>query len=817
MVRGRPGSGVRIGSSTRKPTTAATTAALVTAVLLALPSPAAAEPLPYRFDPELAADPDQIRTMIADDSAGLPELPLDELTELTLAGPVSLRLFHETAGLLDRLVRTDRTDYVWPADPGSCAAHAAFAIPEPLLVDGSADCLAAADAVTTALAARTACREAAEPERYVLDYPPGVVNDDNTSNVLDLIGVMGSTLGEFPALYDGVLPPEFVPRLRDILRKLRHETLRPLLQEQLRAFHDALARLDLDAGCFLPEARTRLAADVAGLVAEATAQLDRLEDLLRDGEREYRLENLRLGAVSRTRPELPHPSLTQADRELLAFWIGGVYWRLRGGGFVDLGGTQAARRLGLRRPYGALGELAGLADGVEAADGVYCEIFEGWGEWFDMGTTPGQEDKYYDLVRMTRRGFEQIRTAVSGTTLLNPCTIPDYPFILDINGLNAKGYDTTSLHAGGLSMGPCYYFAWDQLLGWTWAATPEPPYRGVIDGPTAVGEVCAGASIALGMVRTLLFGRATGTPPYAGLDAVYLAGPDDGGERACASGGEFSRVTVVPLDATGGPLPPGLEVAVVDEPPYVLGRGVESFTDPVTGVTQYTLEVGSDRCTPEVPYAVRVRVGPTVLRETVPVRFACPPVAVDGVGFAAEPPEVAADGSSAATIRIEVRDACGNPAFGRTVSLTAFGDAPAALSAATTTTGDDWGGPADGVASVEARSAEPGTMGLAATIEDAVFRSVPDLVTFRRAAPADDDADGSGHDADGDGDGSDGDDASVGDAGTGSGGGCGCALAGGRGGAIGCLLLGLALALGRRRTRAGPRRGAVAGRRPYQR
>jgi MYXO-CTERM domain-containing protein len=175
-------------------------------------------------------------------------------------------------------------------------------------------------------------------------------------------------------------------------------------------------------------------------------------------------------------------------------------------------------------------------------------------------------------------------------------------------------------------------------------------------------------------------------------------------------------------------------------------------------------------------------------------------VAVDGVGFVAEPPEVAADGSSAATIRLEVRDACGNPAFGRTVSLAAFGDAPAALSATETTTGDDWGGPLDGAALVEARSPEPGTMGLEATMEDAVFRSAPDLVTFRPAAPADDDEDGSGDDADaGE---RDGDDASAGDAGPRSGGGgCGCTVPDGQGPPIGFLLFGLALAVRRRSIR----------------
>ena len=790
------GRGRRHGSTvrTRAPQTRWRWVALAAATaLLARPTASAAQRLPYEFDPELAERPDEVRSMMAADAAGLPDLPLDRMTGIELAGPVRLRLFHEAASFLDGLVHAERLDYAWPRDAEGCAAHDAFTLPTELLRDSSAECRSAHDGVAVALSALDACGDAAEPERYVLEYPPGVVNDGNTDEVLELIGVIGSTLAEFPPLYDGVLPPDFVPRLRDILRKLRHETLLPRLRGQLDAFHDALTLLDVHDECFVPEAGTRLAADVANLVSEATAQLERLERLQRDGELEQRREALRLGAVSRSRHELPYPSLTQPDREFLAFWLGGLYWRLRGGGFVDLGGTQTARRLGLRRPYNALGELAGLGHGTEAADGVYCEIFEGWGEWFDMGTTPGQEDKYYDLVRMTRRGYEQIRTAVHGSTALNPCTIPDYPFLLSIEGLNRKGYDTTSLHAGGLSMGPCYYFAWDRLLGWTWATDVTAPYTQAIDGPTALGEVCTGGSIALGLVRTLLLGWATDPPPYAGLDAVFLAQPDGESTPACAARGGFARVTVIPLDDVGGPLPPGQDVTVVEDPPSVVGGAVESFTDPVTGVTEYTLEVGSDRCSPETPYDVGVRVGGVVLRETVPLRFTCPPVAEDGVGFRADPAEVAADGRSFAAIRVDARDICGNPAFGRAVALQVEGAAPAALSVTETTTGDEPGGPFDGAATAEARSLVAGTMGLAATIDGTVFHSAPDLVTFRTAMPVDggdvgsDDADGST---------ADGDDAAPAHSRSE---GCSCAVpSGDRGPRFWSLLLGLA-ALRRRR------------------
>jgi hypothetical protein len=685
---------------------------------------------PYQFDVNLAEKPAEVQSRIDEYSQGLPGLPLPRMTTTELAGPMTLWLYHEATRFLDRLVLTDQQDYAWPRDLGSCSAHVDLTL-QPLLIDGApAGCAEASDRLAAAVAERDACGAAAEPERYVLAYPPGVVNAGNTNTVLDLIGVMGSTFAELPPLYDGVLPGDFVPRLRDLLRKLRHDELLPPLEAQLAAFTLALSLLEEHDDCFVPDARATLAGRLDGLVLEATAQRDHLLALRREGEAEHAREQLRLATLSRERNALPEPSLTQADREFLAFWIGAVYWRLRGGGIVLLGGTQDARRLGLRRPFTVIGELTGGADGTEAADGLYCEIFSGWGEWFDMGTTPGQDDKYHDLVEMTHRGHDQILTATSGTSLLNACTIPDAPFVLNLAGLQGKGYDPTELYAGGLSMGPCYYFPWDQLRGWVWAQDVQPPYAQVVDGPTAIGELCAGGSIALGMARTLLHGRALAQAPFLGKDAVFLVEPTGEATMACAAGGVYARVTVIPLDASGAPLPPGQAVSVVEDPPRVIGGSVEAFTDPTTGVTEYRLEVGSDRCTKGSPHTVRIRVNGVVLTEAPQVHFVCPEVATGGVTFIATPARVPADGRSAAEIRIATRDTCGNPAFGREVALEVLGDAPASLDGSSVLTRDAPGDPLDGVAVVQATSQEVGAMGLRAVIDGQTFQSGPGLVTF---------------------------------------------------------------------------------------
>lgn len=475
---------------------------------------------PYLFDVNLAEKPSTVQGMINDYSKGLPDFPLAVMTEVELDGPISIWLYKETAHFLDLLVKTDKSDFVWPRDDESCANHDSFLMPS-ILPDGSStQCQNTFNNIKSSLSNLDGCRGAAEPEMYVLNYPPGVVNDSNTNTVLDLIGIMGSTFTQFPPLYDGVLPEDFVPRLRNILRKLRYGELIFPLNFQIDSFKNGLNLLAANEECFVEEGRKQLKYDIEAIISEATALRDHIEKLKSDGEKEYNKEILRLGAISRLRNELPYPSLTQSDREFLAFWLGGLYWRLRGGGIIKLGGTQDCRRLGLRRPFNVIGEFAGAAHGKEAADGIYCEIFSGWGEWFDMGTTPGEDDKYYDLVKMTNRGYEQIRTAVSGTSALNTCTIPDAPFVLNIDGLSKKNYDTTELTAAGLTMGPCYYFPWDQLYPWFWAYDMPPPYIQAIDGPTAIGEVCIGGTLGLGMVRVLMKGWATGQPPTCIIDCA---------------------------------------------------------------------------------------------------------------------------------------------------------------------------------------------------------------------------------------------------------------------------------------------------------
>ena len=84
-----------------------------------------------------------------------------------------------------------------------------------------------------------------------------------------------------------------------------------------------------------------------------------------------------MSAHSRTRAGvLPFPSLTRPEREAIAFWSGGVYGRMRGGGSMPTGSTERARTYFLQRPFQRIAELTGgTAVRNDVGTAIYLDIF----------------------------------------------------------------------------------------------------------------------------------------------------------------------------------------------------------------------------------------------------------------------------------------------------------------------------------------------------------------------------------------------------------------------------------------------------------
>ncbi len=504
------------------------------------PSEAAGK-VPLSFSPTLGANPQRTQQKLAALESKLPQtfaLPAS-LVPLQ-SGQIELKFFPEMAAAFERAEAAGPAEMTWPAGtPALCTKHAAFTVPTALLAQpASSSCVSADTSIRQKLATvSTACRDVEQPERYVTAYQPGVVNDTTTATIESLIGVAGEVLSHHPPP-DGLLPNDWVKTLRGVVWKLRRGPIDAQITTARASYKDALTTLTSQATCFDSNARAALTTAINELDAELAAASAHVAKLDADGKKAADQELVCLAARGRTRSALPFASLTTEERKFVAFWLGGVYWRMRGGGLIALGSTQAARTQFCERPLRRIGELTGGPTGETAGYRVFLNIFDGWGEWMDMGTTPGGQDLYEDLVQMTDRGRQQVADPATSSAGI-PIPIPIGGLEGAVTYLADKGYDTTALLTGGLDMGPCYAFALNPLGGFRYVDQQMPaPYNSTfLEGFTAIGEFCTGASISLGLAETLLEGTPSSQPPPQ-LCAGKQCGEDGCGGSCgtCAAG-----------------------------------------------------------------------------------------------------------------------------------------------------------------------------------------------------------------------------------------------------------------------------------------
>jgi hypothetical protein len=413
---------------------------------------------------------------------------IDVLTQAKNSGP----------GITPTLVRT----------PKRCAEHVSFTKPQKLLRAGAPFGCAGheqAALATFAPANLATCGYVEFPESYVYDHTPlGLILPTTTSDLDLLIAILGEALTHvnYPTK---LIPASFWPQARTILAKVRYGKLKTALGQRKAAYNKALADLQAQAGCYDPAALAALVKSVGKLLGELAAVEQDLDGLYKAGLAQAILDRKAVEAQGRKRADLPYPALTDRERERLAFYLGGLVWRVRGAGLIHEDKVPLGLALSFVAPgYQLIADIAGGVDGQGVGFPIYVNENTGYYKWFDMGTDPGGNDKYADLVQMTNRGKQ-------ATTLTAPL-------------LAGRGFDTRYLVAGGLMMGPCYYYIWEELptftLGLpckTWPGAPwkantpgclgEPHYMQFLEWPTASGEFCTGAALALGLVKTLLNGK----------------------------------------------------------------------------------------------------------------------------------------------------------------------------------------------------------------------------------------------------------------------------------------------------------------------
>ncbi|KHD90040.1 MAG: hypothetical protein OM95_00530 [Bdellovibrio sp. ArHS] len=402
---------------------------------------------------------------------------------------VKLVMFTEIAEMLERTTQPD-----WSVVPSpyerSCQAHLQknhFAVPalasfEPRCVNINSQLAAFFSSESL-----KSCRYTYLPEAFVEERAPGSVREEDLENLEGLLAVPLEALRRIPSPTN-LMTPEQKNQLREIIVKVRAQKLRGLVAAERTRLEGVLSSLEMTDGCYAEDDRKLIYTKIHDLYQEVTQAGNYIQNLETQGQAQALADSQRIRNAGKQRATLPFPTLTDKDRQFISMYLGGIYWRMRGGGLVsEPQGTQKTRYWYNYLPMKMIGYINGGSDGEEAGQLMFLQIFQGWGEWMDMGRTAGGNDAYYDLTYMTDRGVDQVKPLMSSLAL--------------------KGYESADLAIGGMQMGVCYYFAWDRLPRFLLGADLTAPYAGFIDGPTAVGELCTGASISLGLSKTLLNGK----------------------------------------------------------------------------------------------------------------------------------------------------------------------------------------------------------------------------------------------------------------------------------------------------------------------
>ncbi|MBL8934156.1 MAG: hypothetical protein JNM69_06375, partial [Archangium sp.] len=403
-------------------------------LLVLLPGLAAAQRrLPFEFDAGLPQNPTLTAQKVTALNGAMPSwVQLPSTFESLQAGPqgvttptVTVWFAPEMKAQFLRTLDAGTAPMTWPA-PVFCSTSATFVLPATSLLAAGASttCQQHEATIRQSLTATNlaTCLELEEPERFVSasTIPSGLSQsqlnsyvDARTNTLEQQLGLAGAGLARVPAP-EGMLPADWVPTMRRVLWKVR-PSQNARVTAARAAFQTVISRLTSDASCFDATRGPALRLEVTQLSNELDAIDAHISQTIAAGTARALVQQQCLGARSRTRPVLPYPSLTDEEREFVAFWLGGVFWRMRGGGLIVLGSTQNARTFFARRPFREIARIAnGTTVAERAADSIYCNLFDGWGSWMDMGTSmnasaPAEDnqDAYYDLVQMTDRGRQQ--------------------------------------------------------------------------------------------------------------------------------------------------------------------------------------------------------------------------------------------------------------------------------------------------------------------------------------------------------------------------------------------------------------------------
>ncbi len=336
------------------------------------------------------------------------------------------------------------------------------------------------------------CNNIENPENFVTTQAAGVVIEEDLRSVEGMIKTVGEPISRIPSQIH-LSQSDFYLQLKNIIRKIRYPTLSSDLRWVEAKVADSAQSL-LAHNCFLSSVEKDAFETQSKAINAAVKNLSkRLFDMNSLGQAQALADQQAIERQGRKRNSLPYPSLNDKDRKFLTWVLGGIFWRMRGGGLLDYpSGTNETRRLYTEVIFRTLTvfncgqNCDGLAKSVGSSQ-RFALIMRGWGKYMDIGHTPNQEDRFHDLVQMSARGIYQVSS--TATTL------------------EKSRFDVSRYRLAGSQMGACYDFGWEKMNGIGFGEKLALPYSAFLFYPTEWAEFCIGAIMSKGLAESLLNGQ----------------------------------------------------------------------------------------------------------------------------------------------------------------------------------------------------------------------------------------------------------------------------------------------------------------------
>lgn len=337
------------------------------------------------------------------------------------------------------------------------------------------------------------------PHSYMRTLKAESYEKEKLDSILGMIEVAFSPLMTTNTYPKELLSQKLVSTFSNVILKLRKKELEFNIQSQLKLYEKILWILSQNPECVPnPQETANIVERLADELHGALSVLKRMDE---NGRLEAENDNDGVFRNNLCRSPLPYPSITDAERQSVSMYLGSFYWRFRGGGVWRAKGTSELRSHFVKKTFTTLAKFNGAPMPKWIAGGIKIKLqLKGWGAWFDMGRGPGA-DKYQDLVQMTKRGIYQV--GIGSYNILDKILYPGSP----VKALKKFKYDTRYLEVSGQSIGACYFYGWEYLSGQHITSDWLTPKLQLGMGATTWGELCAGASLGLGLSKTLLHGH----------------------------------------------------------------------------------------------------------------------------------------------------------------------------------------------------------------------------------------------------------------------------------------------------------------------